>query len=83
MDGVPVTRLVGNLLERDDLSAPMAAIGGDQQAARRVVDPIAQRLGAEAAEHDAVHGADPRAGEHGDGQLGNERQIDRHAIAFA
>jgi hypothetical protein len=61
----------------------MAAIGGDQQTARRVVDAIAQRLGAEAAEHDAVHGADPRAGEHRDGELGNERQVDRDAIAFA
>ena len=61
----------------------MAAIGGDEQATRRVVDPIAQRFGAEAAEHDAVHGADPRAGQHRDGKFGNERQIDGHAIAFA
>ena len=53
-----------------------------EQPALRVVDAVAQRLGAEAAEHDAVHRADARAGEHGDRQLGDERQVDRDAIAF-
>src|SRR5262249_15057747 len=49
----------------------------------RVVDAVAKRLGAEAAEHDAVDGADARAGEHRDGELGDERQVNRDAVAFA
>ena len=47
-----------------------------------VVDAIAQRLGAEAAEHHAVDRADARARQHRDGQLRDERQVDRDAIAL-
>ena len=74
-------RLVGHLLERDDLAAPVAAVGGDEQHGLRVVDAIAQRLGAEAAEDDAVDGADARAREHRDRELGNQRQVERDAVA--
>ena len=45
-------RLVGHLLERHDLAAAVAAVRGDEQLALRVVDAIAQRFGAEAAEDD-------------------------------
>ena len=76
-------RLVCHLLQRDDLTATIAAVGSDQEAAFRVVDSIAQRLGAEPAEDHVVHRADARAGEHRDGELGDERQVDRDAIAFA
>ena len=48
----------------------------------RVVDAIAQRLGAESAEHDAVDGADAGARQHRDRQLGNERHVERDAIAL-
>ena len=75
-------RLVGHLLERHDLAAAIAAVGGDEQPCLRVVDAIAQRLGAEAAEDDAVDGADAGAGEHRDRQLGHERHVERDAIAL-
>ena len=74
-------RLVGHLLERHDIAATVAAVGGDQHLALRVVDAIAQRIGAEPAEHHVVHRADAGAGQHGDGQLGNQRHVDRHAVA--
>ncbi len=76
-------RVVGHLLERNDSAAPVAAVGGDEQLCLRVVDPIAQRLGREAAEHDRVHRADAGAREHRDGELGDERHVERHAIALA
>ena len=59
-------RFVGDLLQRDDLPAAVAAVGGDQQAAGGIVDAIAQRFGAEAAEDDAVDRADAGAGQHRD-----------------
>ena len=79
--GRVLQRFVGDLLQRDDLAAALAAVGGDEQRALRVVDAIAQRLGAEAAEHDGVNRADARAREHRDRELGNQRQVDRDAIA--
>ena len=44
IDGVSVQRLVGRLLERHDLAAAIAAVGGDEHRRLRVVDAIAQRL---------------------------------------
>ena len=76
-----VERLVGHLLERHDLPAPVAAVGGDERDALRVVDAIAQRFRAEAAEHDAVDRANPRARQHRDGELWNQRHVERDAIA--
>ncbi len=75
-------RHVGHLLERHHLAAAPAAVGGDEQRGLRVVDAVAQRLGAEAAEHHRVHRADARARQHGDRQLGHERQVERHAVAL-
>jgi hypothetical protein len=48
----------------------------------RIVHAIAQRVGAESAEHDAVRRADARTREHRDCQLGHERHIDGDAIAL-
>src|SRR6185436_127836 len=48
----------------------------------RIVDAIAKRLGAEAAEDDRVHGADARASQHRNGELRNQRQIQRDAITL-
>ena len=76
-------RLVGRLLQRHDLAAPISAVGGNQHGGVRVVDAVAQRLRAEAAEDDAVHRAEPCTREHRDRQLRDERQIQRDAIALA
>ena len=82
IDGASASASSAICLSGDDAAAPEAAVGGDEQPGLLVVDAIAQRLGAEAAEHDAVHRADARAGEHRDGQLGDERQVDGDAIAL-
>ena len=51
--------------------------------ALRVVDAVDDRFGREAAEDHRVRGADSRACEHRDRQLGNHRHVDRDAIASA
>ncbi len=73
---------VRHLLQRHDRAAAISAVGGNQQLALRVVHAIAQRLGAEAAEDDAVRRADARAGKHRDREFGHERHVDGDAIAL-
>ncbi len=74
-------RFIGHLLERDDRAAPPSAIGGDEQVALSIVDAVAKRFGAETAEDDRVRRANARAREHGNRELGDERQVNRDAIA--
>ena len=69
------------LLERHDLAAPPAAVGGDDQPGLGVVVAVGDGVGAEAAEDDGVHRADAGTGEHGDGQLGDHRHVDGDAVA--
>ena len=83
IDGALGQRLVGEPLERQDLAPAVAAVGGDERDGLGVVDPVAQRLGGEPAEHHRVHRADPGAGQHGDRRLGNHRQVDRDPVAPA
>ena len=73
---------VGVLLERDDLAAAIAAVGGDQHLGLAVLDPPGEGLGAEAAEDDRVRGADPGTGQRRDDQLGDHRHVDRHDVAL-
>ena len=75
-------RLVGDAFERNAFAGTQGNIRGDEQAAGRVVDAPGQRFGAETAEHDRMNDAQPRAGEHRDGQFGNHRQINGNAVAF-
>ena len=75
-------RRVDVLLQRHDPAAPVAAVGGDDDARLRVVHAVAQRLGAETAEDDAVRRADARAGQHGDGHLGDHRHVETDAVAL-
>ncbi len=77
LDGV-----VGVVLEGDDLAAPVAAVGGDEDLGLGVVDAVAQGLGAEAAEDDRVDGADAGAGQHGDDGLRHHRHVDGDAVAL-
>ena len=46
-----------------------------------VLQAVLDALRAEAAEHHAVHRADARARQHGDGRLRNHRHVDEHAVA--
>jgi hypothetical protein len=70
-------------LQRDQFAAAPAAVGGDHEAARAILDAAVQRLGREAAEDDAVDGADPRAGEHRHRRLRDHRHVDGDAVALA
>ncbi len=47
-----------------------------------VVDPRGEGVGGEAAEDDGVRGAEARAGEHGDDDLGDHRHVDRDPVAL-
>ena len=76
-------RLVDVLLERNDRSASITAVGRDDRRRAAIGDAIADAIGTESAEDNGVNRADPRAGEHRDRRLRNCRQIDDDAIAFA
>ena len=75
-------RLVGGRLEREHLAAAVSAVGGDQHLGLGVVDPVGERLGGEAAEHDAVRRADAGAGEHRHRGLGDHRHVDVDPVAL-
>ena len=74
-------RRVGIGLERNLAAAAQAFVGGDQEARFAVLDAPGERVRREAAEHDGMDGADPRAGEHGVSGFRDHRQIDRHPVA--
>ena len=65
----------------DHLAVAPVAVDGDQDLAARVDGAEARGLPAEPAEDDGVDDAQARAGEHGDGQLGGHREVDRDAVA--
>src|SRR5690348_2095695 len=71
---------VGVALEWDGLTAPIAAIRGDEHFRLRVVDAIAKGLGRESTEDHRVDCSDARAREHRDGRFGYERHVDGHTI---
>ena len=81
-DLIALERLVDVLLERDDLAAPIATVRGDEHGCSAVGEAVFDAFAAEAAEDDAVHRADARASEHGDGRFGNVRHVNEHAIAL-
>ena len=58
-------------------------VGGDHRARVAVVDAVGERVRGEAGEDDGVDGADAGAGQHGEGGLGDHRQVDDHAVALA
>ena len=68
-------RVVDVLLQWHDRAAAEAAVGRDDHLRLRIKNAIRDRLRAEPAEHDRMHRADARAGEHRDGRLGDHRQI--------
>jgi hypothetical protein len=74
-------RLVRHVLQRDDVAAPPRPVLREEYLAFRVIDAIAERVGAEPTEDDRVRRADSRAGEHRDRRLGNHPHVDRDAVA--
>ncbi len=69
-------------LERDLAAAAHALIRRDQQFRAAILDAAGERIGRKAAEDDGMDRADPRAGEHGIGRLGDHRHIDRDRVAL-
>ena len=69
-------------LQRHLAAAAQALVGGDDDRGFAVLDPAGQRIGREAAEHDRVDRADPGAGEHREGSLGDHRQVDGDPVAL-
>ena len=70
------------VLDGRGLGAAVALVGADEHLGAAVVDARPERLGAEAAEHHHVDGAEARAGEHHDRQLGDHRQVEGDAVAL-
>ncbi len=70
-------------LEPDPLAAPPPTVRRHHHLGLGVQDPVAQGVRGEPAEHDRVHGADPGAGQHGDGQFGHHRHVDGHPVTTA
>ena len=60
----------------------MALVGADEDLGAAVVDACLEGLGAEAAEHHHVDGAEARAGQQHDGELADHRQVDGDAVAL-
>ena len=70
------------VLDGRGLGAAMALVRADEDLGAAVVDAGLEGLGAEAAEHHHVDGADARAGEHDDRQLGDHRQVEGDAVTL-
>ena len=74
-------RLVGLGLVVDQLAVAVVAVHRHQDVAPGVGDPLAARGTAEPPEHLGVDDAQAGARQHRDGQLGNHRQVEGHAVA--
>ena len=79
--GVCLEGAIDLALEPGRRTAAPARLRSDHDAGAPGVDAGPQGLAREAREHDGVDGAQPGAGKHGDGQLGNHRQIQDDPVA--
>ena len=70
-------------LQRDPAALAPGLVLGDQHAWPGAGQPLAQRLGREAAEHDHVRRADAGAGQHRDRQLRDHAHVDPDHVALA
>ena len=75
-------RAVDALLQGHPLAAAQSLVRRDDHRRCAVRDAAAQSLGGESRKDHRVNGPDARAREHGDGDLGNHRQIYRHPVAL-
>ena len=75
-------RLVNRPLELDQVAAAVARVLGEDGNAAGVGDAVGDGVGGESAEDDGVDGADTRAGEQRDGQLGRHAHVDGDAVAL-
>ena len=75
-------RVVDDLLHGEDLAVDPRAVGGDDDLGLRVIDARAQGVGGVAGEDHRVDGPELGAGEHGEEDLGDAGQVDRHNVAL-
>jgi len=71
-----------HLPQAGGLVAAVQAVAGEHHAALGVLYAVGDALGAEAGEDHRVDGADARAGQHGDGELGDHGHVDADAVAL-
>ena len=74
-------RLVDLSLQRRRLTAPVLAVGGDDEFGLGVVDAGAQGTRGEPGENHRVSQAEAGAGEHRDEGFGDHRHVDGHPVA--
>ena len=74
--------LVDDGLERQLFAAAHLVVGGNHGHSTHINDAFVHRLGAEAAKHNAVRGANTGAGLHGDHPLDRHRHVNQHAVAL-
>ena len=74
--------LVDGGLELDFVAAAVARVLRDDGDAAAVGDAVGDGVGGESAEDDGMDGADARASEQGDGELGRHAHVNGDAIAF-
>ncbi len=79
----PLDRGVRIRLQRHHGPPPVGPVHRDEHLRLGVVDPVLQGLGGESAEHDGVRRSDPRARQHGHGQLGDHAHVDGDPVALA
>src|SRR5579872_1165277 len=72
---------VGCALVVDSFAAAVVSVGADEHAAAGVGDAHAAGFTGKSTENDRVHNTQASAGQHGDGQLRNHRQVDRDTVA--
>ncbi len=77
---VELQRFVDDRLKRQRLAAADLLVGGDHGDRPGIDDALVQRLRREAAEHDRMRRADPRAGLHCRDAFDRHRHINDHAI---
>ena len=74
---------VNRRLKLHFLAATPTAVGRNHDLATRIVDPIDESSARETTEDHRMGGANACTREHRDGQLWNQRHVERDAIAFA
>ena len=74
-------RPVHGILQAHEFPAAATGVGGNDDFGAGVHHPVVQRAGGKAAEHDRMHGADARAGVHGDDGFRAHRHVDHHPVA--
>ena len=81
--GTLAQRGVDCRLERAGRTAPVAAVGGDDDPRVGILDAALQSIGREAAEDHGVRRTQPGAGQHRDGGLRDHRHVDGDPVALA